>query len=95
MYAFMVECWHEVIITVMRRILTVMMEIMVRTKVMVVAMIMISLLIKFNIFNLRCQLVDQPSQRFTKDCASGRVWGEGDDVIIISVRTVWGECEIT
>ena len=50
---------------------------------------------KFKIFNLRFQLVDLPSQRFTKDCASGRVWGEGDDVIIMSVRTVWDECEIT
>ena len=34
MYAFMVECWHEVIVTVMRRILTVMMETRVRMKVM-------------------------------------------------------------
>ena len=47
------------------------------------------------IFNLRFQLVDLPSQRFTKDCASGRGWGEGDDVIIISVRMVWDEFETT
>ena len=46
------------------------------------------------IFNLRFQLVDLPSQRFTKDCASGRVWGEGDVMIIISVRTVWDKMRL-
>ena len=72
-----------------------MMEIMVRMKVMLVTMIMISLLVKIQNFQrLRSQLVDLPSQRFTKDCASGRGWGEGDVMIIISVRMVWDDCEI-
>ena len=46
MYAFMVECWHEVIISVMRRVWTVMMEIIVTMKVMLVTIMMISLLVK-------------------------------------------------
>ena len=93
MYAFMVECWHEVIITVMRRVLKVMMEIMVRMKVMLVTMIIISQNSRFSTSGANsstCLPRDSP-----KTAPVGGFGGKVMIMIIISVRMVWDECEMT